>query len=155
MKLLTAELRQKLPRLGAQDGAADPMVYAKFFTPDSGWTFLVMEGEEEECLDDPRADFRFFGFVMGYFLLSELEQARGPWGLPIERDLHFKAAPLSQVLRADHRLEPERCHGCGRVMVARSATWRLDGDRKPVCAACVSGRRWREWTSRKTGEGAR
>ena len=35
----------------------------------------------------------------GYFVLSELESARGPLGLPIERDLHFKPSPFSQVIK--------------------------------------------------------
>jgi len=45
----------------------------------------------------------FFGLVvgfeeeLGYFLLSELRQARGPFGLPIERDIHFKPMRLSEV----------------------------------------------------------
>jgi hypothetical protein len=45
----------------------------------------------------------FFGLVVGfeieagYFSLSELEATRGPWGLPIERDLWFKPVPLSQL----------------------------------------------------------
>ena len=46
----------------------------------------------------------FFGYVIGqekewgYFLLSELESARGPLRLPIERDLYFHPQPFSQVL---------------------------------------------------------
>ena len=34
---------------------------------------------------------------LGYFLLSELAQARGPLGLPIERDLHFQPTRLAAV----------------------------------------------------------
>ena len=42
----------------------------------------------------------FFGLVigfeqeLGYFSLTELEAARGPLGLPIERDQHFEPKPL-------------------------------------------------------------
>jgi hypothetical protein len=77
MKLLTEELRASLSPLYSQEHKADPVVHAKFFTPDSNWTWWVTEGEPE---DD---DFRFFGFVQGfeaewgYFLLSELGSARG------------------------------------------------------------------------------
>jgi hypothetical protein len=39
----------------------------------------------------------------GYFALSELEAAKGPLGLPIERDLHFEPTPISQVLAAENR----------------------------------------------------
>jgi DUF2958 family protein len=95
--LLTADLRAQLPRLYAQEKVEDPIVYAKFFTPDSNWTWFVTEGEPD---DD---DFRFFGYVIGferewgYFVLSELETARGPLGLAIERDLYFTPKPFSEV----------------------------------------------------------
>lgn len=49
----------------------------------------------------------FFGLVvgfkieLGYFSLKELKEARGPLGLPIERDLHFKPKSLEE-LREQH-----------------------------------------------------
>src|SRR5689334_1241202 len=98
MELLTPELRATLPPLYSQEGAADPIVHAKFFTPDSSWTWYVTEGSEED------GDFRFFGYVCGleeewgYFVLSELAAVRGPLGLPIERDLYFEPGRFSQVL---------------------------------------------------------
>lgn len=97
MQLLTPELRAQLPVRYAQEHVADPMVHLKFFTPDSQWTWYVTEASDEE------GDVRFFGYVIGferewgYFLLSELESARGPLGLPIERDLYFKAQPFSAI----------------------------------------------------------
>ena len=48
-------------------------------------------------------DFRFFGLVdghckeLGYFLLSELEEVRGPMGLPIERDLYWQPKTLEEI----------------------------------------------------------
>ena len=99
MKLLTAELRGHLPALYSQENNSDPTVHAKFFTPDSSWTWLVTEGAEDEN------DFRFFGYVIGleeewgYFMLSELEAARGPLRLPIERDLYFQPGPFSEVIK--------------------------------------------------------
>lgn len=101
MKLLTGELRRLLPALRAQEGREDPIVHIKFFTPDSSWTWYVTEGSPEE------GDFIFFGFVVGfekewgYFALSELESARGPLGLPIERDLHFEPGPFSEVSKRE------------------------------------------------------
>lgn len=50
----------------------------------------------------------FFGLIigfeaeLGYFSLSELQAARGPLGLPIERDVHFQPTRLS-VVRSWHR----------------------------------------------------
>ena len=76
MKLLTQELRRDLPALYSQERNPDPKVFAKFFTPDSRWTWWVTEGSPEGN------DFRFFGYVRGlesewgYFMLSELEAAR-------------------------------------------------------------------------------
>jgi hypothetical protein len=98
MELLPDEARATLPPLYSQEHAADPVAHLKFFTPDSSWTWFATEGSPE---DD---DFRFFGYVIGleeewgYFVLSELQSARGPWGLPIERDLYFKPGPMSEVL---------------------------------------------------------
>jgi hypothetical protein len=99
MALLTAELRVRLPALYSQDGKPDPTVHLKFFTPDSNWTWFVTEGSQDE------EDFRFFGYVIGfeeewgYFVLSELESVRGPLGLAIERDLYFRSAPFSEVMK--------------------------------------------------------
>ena len=101
MELLPAEVRASLPKLYAQEGNRDPIVHVKYFTPDSSWTWLATEGQVDED------DFRFFGYVIGlerewgYFVLSEMEIARGLLGLPIERDLHFTPAPLSEVLKRE------------------------------------------------------
>lgn len=101
MKLLTAELRKKLPKLYSQENNPDPMVVCKFFDPCGSWTWYVLEGQQEGD------DFRFFGLVhgyekeLGYFSLKELESLRGPMGLGIERDLHWTPAPLSSVKSGD------------------------------------------------------
>lgn len=42
MKLMTSELRKKLPPLGATDGT-DGLCLVKYFTPDSNWTWFVQE----------------------------------------------------------------------------------------------------------------
>lgn len=69
---------------------------AKFFTPWTSWSWYVTEASQE---DD---DVRFFGLVdghekeLGYFVLSELMEVRGPGGLTIERDLHFGEHKLSE-----------------------------------------------------------
>ena len=53
-------------------------------------------------------DFIFFGFVVGdelewgQFSLSELNEPCGPVD-PVQRDVDFKAAPLSEVLARDYR----------------------------------------------------
>jgi len=96
MKLLTKAIRSKLPSLGSTDRLPHDhvVVQAKFFTPDSSWSWFATEFDGDDT---------FFGLVvgfeveMGYYSLSELESVRGPWGLPIERDRWFKPTPLSQL----------------------------------------------------------
>ena len=100
MKLLTDELRQRLPPLYSQEAEAEPTVYAKFFMPGTGWSWYVTEGGEQD------GDFLFFGFVVGfesefgYFLLSELESVTNPLGLHVERDLSFREGKLTDVVPA-------------------------------------------------------
>jgi hypothetical protein len=94
MALLTKQLREQLPPLYSQEHEADPLVLCKFFTPDSQWSWYAIEFDGSDV---------FFGWVvgfeqeLGYFSLAELEAARGPLGLPIERDLHFRPTRLSEV----------------------------------------------------------
>jgi len=100
MKLLTDELRARLPSLYSQEAAEEPIVYAKFFMPGTGWTWYVTEGGGQD------GDFLFFGFVVGlesefgYFLLSELETVTSPLGLHVERDLSFREGKLTDVVPA-------------------------------------------------------
>src|ERR1700737_3352611 len=100
MKLLSDELRAKLPPLYSQESEAEPVVYAKFFLPGTGWTWYVTEGSSEG------EEFLFFGLVVGlesefgYFLLSELEGVVSPMGLKVERDLSFREGKLTDVVPA-------------------------------------------------------
>ena len=93
MKLLTAEIRKKLPTLGSQAENMDPTIIVKFFCPWNHWTWLAYEFDGEDI---------FFGFVKGdfdeygTFSLAELESVVGPMGLTIERDIYFTEKPLSQ-----------------------------------------------------------
>lgn len=95
MKLLTQELRKQLPPLYGQEKlGGKATAYARFFTPDGSWTWWATEFDGKDT---------FFGLVeghvreLGYFSLAELRQTRGPMGLAIERDLHFKPTPLDQI----------------------------------------------------------
>ena len=95
MKLLTKELRRKLPPLYSQDGKGGKAIArVKFFSPSGSWTWYGVEFDGED---------RFFGLVdghfkeLGYFSLSELESVNGPMGLPIERDLYWKPKTLEEI----------------------------------------------------------
>ena len=87
MELLPAEIATALPNLYSTEHDGDPVCRVKFFTPDSSWTWYGTEYDPEQRL--------FFGYVvglspeLGYFSLDDLEAARGPLGLPVERDLWF------------------------------------------------------------------
>jgi len=100
MKLLTDELRDRLPALYSQEAEPEPVMYAKFFLPGTGWAWYVTEGGVEG------SDFLFFGFVVGldsefgYFLLSELEEARNSLGIGVERDLAFAEGKFTDVVPA-------------------------------------------------------
>ena len=91
MKLITKQIEKRIPPLYSTDGKkGNRKIPVKFFTPDSNWTWFVLEGEKQ-----PDGDWRFFGLVegfeteLGYFHLAELIAARGPLGLPIDRDTSF------------------------------------------------------------------
>ncbi|MDD2657298.1 MAG: DUF2958 domain-containing protein [Candidatus Pacebacteria bacterium] len=97
MKLMTEELQQQIPLLYATEDTPleKKMVYAKFFTPDANWTWYVTEYDPNERL--------CFGYVIGhesewgYFSLDELESVRGPFGLAIERDIHFEPITFKEL----------------------------------------------------------
>ncbi len=95
MNLLPDELRRKLPKLYAQEElGADAIAHLKYFTPDSNWTWYATEFDGKDT---------FFGLVdglekeLGYFSLLELKAARGPLGLPIERDLYWNPKTLREI----------------------------------------------------------
>ncbi len=96
MKLLTKEIRRKLPPLYGQERLGGKAVaYLKLFTPDSSWSFFATEFDGHDL---------FFGLVeghveeLGYFSLSELKRVKGPMGLPIERDLHWQPKTLDEIV---------------------------------------------------------
>ena len=98
MKLLTDSQFKKLRsnetenRFRHMEGSKlrDYKPVAKLFTPWSGATWLFTELQSNGIL---------FGLCYvgigcpeyGYVSISELENMRGPWGLKVERDIHFKA----------------------------------------------------------------
>lgn len=109
-RLLTAELRRRLPPLYASEGKRDPFVLAKFFTPWTDWTWYPIEFDGEDL---------FFGLVdgfeieLGYFSLNEMDSIRGPGGLKIERDEHFTPIKLSKLRVAleSSRIDPRSDRG--------------------------------------------
>lgn len=95
-KLLTKELLSNIPDLYQTENQKDPICYVKLFTPDSNWTWYIIEISKDD-------ETTCFGYVigheneLGYFNLQELENLRGGLGLPVERDFSFKSIELSKV----------------------------------------------------------
>ena len=91
MKLMTKALEKKLPPLGSDSSKA----FIKWFTPDSNFTWYVMEYNPEtgEC----------FGLVeglekeFGYFNINEIKTLRGKFGLPVERDTYFETTSVKEL----------------------------------------------------------
>lgn len=101
MKLLTAEIRARLPKLYATDGvpADKKMLQAKFFFPAGRATWFATEFDGED---------EFFGYVVsplgedcdewGYFSLKELEGVRrGP--LKVERDIYWQPKTFAEEFK--------------------------------------------------------
>ena len=95
-KLIPQTLLSDIPDLYATEGSLDPLCYVKLFTPDSNWTWFIIEFS--------KADVKTcYGYVqgleseLGYFTLEELESVHGSLGLSIERDLSFKPTLFSKI----------------------------------------------------------
>ncbi|MCT7405239.1 DUF2958 domain-containing protein [Aliarcobacter cryaerophilus] len=95
MKLLNKEIIKNLPPLYSTEHIKDPLVMCKFFTPDSSWSWYVIEFDEVNQI--------FYGYIcgfeneLGYFSLEEIESIKGPLGLDVERDISFTPKKLSVV----------------------------------------------------------
>ncbi len=92
--LMPAVVARKIPPLYATEHVNDPTAPLKWFTPDSSFTWYVLEYDPVQQL--------CFGLVvgpvreLGYFSVSEVEQVHGLLGLGVERDLYWQPKPLSE-----------------------------------------------------------
>lgn len=97
--LLPDEIAQTIPRLNGTSEDPDPIIRVKWFMPDGGFTWYVVEFDPETRV--------CYGFVIGpfpewgTFFFDEIQQVRGALGLPVERDLHFDPCPSSKITK-DH-----------------------------------------------------
>lgn len=97
MELMPKALIEKIPALYETEACRleDKVVQVKFFTPWTNWTWYGIEYDPSDRLA--------WGLVcgheneFGYFSLDEIEQIKGPAGLKIERDLHFKPTVLCDL----------------------------------------------------------
>lgn len=100
MKLLTVEIKKKIPTLYATEGVptSDKIVHLKLFDPCGRFTFYAVEFDGEDTL---------FGYCVsplgpdcdewGYASLSEIAAVRNRFGLGIERDIHFAPRAFSEI----------------------------------------------------------
>ena len=104
MKLITEEFiaTMKPYPLRLQEHEKDPFIPAKFFNPYGGQTWFISEYDPESQIA--------FCYVegmdvdeLGLTSLAEMESLKLPFGLTIERDLHFKPCRLSEC----SNFEPE------------------------------------------------
>tara|TARA_Y100000361_G_scaffold15925_1_gene12549 strand:+ start:28 stop:354 length:327 start_codon:yes stop_codon:yes gene_type:complete len=101
MKILTKEIEAKLSKnIG---NATKDKPYLKLFNPMGSATWLLSEYHEE--------DRTFFGLCdlgmgfpeLGYVSLDEIESVRLPFGLTIERDIHFEPTKTLSEYAAEAR----------------------------------------------------
>lgn len=100
--LMTLELKARLMANWKQNALAEETVdhfpVIRCFTPDAQatWIFTELDPADEDTLFG-LCDLGLGEPELGYVSLSELQTVRGPLGLFIERDLHWKASkPLSE-----------------------------------------------------------
>lgn len=97
MELIPNTLLCDIPDLYETEGIKDPVCHVKLFTPDSNWTWYIIEFSKADAVT-------CFGYVqgfegeLGYFSLEELKSIAGPLGLSVERDLNFIPTLLSQIM---------------------------------------------------------
>ena len=83
----------------------DPVPVLKLFTPDGGATWLLTEIDPDDL--DHAFGLCDLGLGMpelGWISLQELATVRGRLGLPVERDLHFRAEKRLSAYARDARL---------------------------------------------------
>jgi len=81
----------------SEDGETlSPFFRVKLFDPCGSWTWYVQDWDGEDIC---------FGWVEGFekewgsFSLKELSSIRGPLGIGIEVDVHFKPTPASTIAK--------------------------------------------------------
>ena len=109
MELLTDELRRQLHSIRKSHDSMDAqyMIYAKFFTPTSGVTFYVAEGEQQQ------SDYLFWGLLIApqfkfpvrlQITLSRLQGTDWLGAEPCQRDRGFQAAHWGAIKRTIRNL---------------------------------------------------
>lgn len=113
MNLMTKEIEKRFNEVGDQSEKENPLVIAKYFSPVGGATWFATEYDPETKIA--------YGYVKdlvpsengiydewGYFSITELELVTLPYGLKIERDIHFDEITFSELIQPkSHKREKE------------------------------------------------
>lgn len=98
MKLLTNEILDRLPKLGATENDKDPILHAKLIEPSTlrNWYPSEFDGENYmfgliECA--------ISGLSWCHFRLLELEEECNPPELSVQRDPDFQPTPASRIIK--------------------------------------------------------
>ena len=118
MMMITKEIASKLVAadrafLESANGETSDEIVVKFFCPWGAATWWVVSGTPLDAINGSPdyetakpADWHLFGFAdlgdsqnaeLGYVLLSQLEEIKGPAGLKIERDCYATDSSLAAV----------------------------------------------------------
>ena len=92
MQLITKQIRKDTPtRLDPNAELKDMTVTAKFFSPWGAWSWYLIELDKDVnfAYGSVTSHFCPKGEV-GSFSLNELKELDGPFGLAVERDIHFE-----------------------------------------------------------------
>jgi len=100
-KLIPQKLLSEIPDLYETEKILDPICQIKLFTPDSNWTWYIIEFSKADAKT-------CYGYIqgieteLGYFTLEELESIHGPLGLAIERDMSFHPTSFSAIKKNEN-----------------------------------------------------
>ena len=98
-KLIPQNLLNQIPDLYETERSLNPICQIKLFTPDSNFTWYIIEISKED-------KSTCYGYVvgfeseLGYFSLKEIESIKGALGLGVERDLSFKPTALAIIRKS-------------------------------------------------------
>ncbi len=109
MKLITKELEKRFLQIGDQSMEENPLIIAKFFSPVGGASWYASEYDSQNRI--------CYGYVKdlvpsengifdewGSFSIDELESVQLPFGLKIERDIHFQETRFDNLIQKKERL---------------------------------------------------
>ena len=100
MKLITKEIQAKLEK--NYQNQNDDDIVLKLFNPCGAQTWLITQIEPDNDIMWGLADLGFGCVEYGTVSLNELKALRPkPFGLPIERDMHFRGGKVADFMDRD------------------------------------------------------